>query len=83
MAEKFKKIEASVQHGDLKTAQEIQHQANNIIRALIQVGVMPGEKAILEMMGIHMGSCLKPFHSVSKEEKKMLFEVAVKNGITF
>ena len=83
MAEKFKKIEASVQHGDLKTAQEIQHQANNIIRALIQVGVMPGEKAILEMMGIHMGPCLKPFHSVSKEEKKMLFEVAVKNGITF
>ncbi len=83
MAEKFKKIEILFRQGEIKKAQEIQHQANNIIRALIQVGVMPGEKAILEKMGIPMGPCLKPFRALTDEEKGMLFQVAEKNGICF
>jgi len=45
------------------------------------VGVMPGEKAVLDMMGFHMGRCRKPFRQVTAEEKEYLRALLTENGV--
>lgn len=55
--------------GDIKQAQKIQFEANEIITMLIKYGVFATEKGILEEMGIEMGGCRKPFTELSAEGK--------------
>lgn len=80
MAEKFVQIMTLVEEGKLEEARAIQRQANNIIAELIRVGVMPGEKAALQMMGIDMGDCRKPFRALSEADRKALGTVLRANG---
>jgi len=80
MAEKFIAIRKHMLAGELVKAQAIQKQANNIIEELIRLNVMPAEKAALEMMGIEMGDCLKPFPSLTAGQKEELRKVLVENG---
>jgi N-acetylneuraminate lyase len=81
MAEKFIAIHEAFLKSDLPAAQRLQSEAVNIINGLIKVGVMPGEKAILDMMGFDMGDCRKPFCSVTDEEKAYLKKLVTDNGI--
>ena len=81
MAEKFLGIQAAFERGDIAAAQKAQREAVRIIDGLIRVDVMPGEKAVLDMMGFHMGPCRKPFRQVTSEEKEYLRTLLTENGI--
>ncbi len=72
MAEKFIKIKERFEAGDLETARQTQTEANEIIQLLIKVGVFPGEKEILTMMGIDFGDCRRPFRKLSTEDRELL-----------
>lgn len=72
MAEKFIKIRKLFSQGKIAEAQQIQSEANEVIKVLIKVGVLPGEKEILNMMGINLGECRKPFRRLTQVEKKLL-----------
>ncbi|WZL79767.1 N-acetylneuraminate lyase [Eubacteriales bacterium mix99] len=72
MAEKYIRIMKLFQQGQMEEARKIQTEADNIIDVLAKVGVMPGEKAILTMMGLDFGECRKPFKPITAEEYEML-----------
>ena len=42
-------------------ASTLQRRANDVIDVLIEVGVLPGTKAILKIMGVDCGPCRRPF----------------------
>ena len=72
MAEKFVKMYKLCGEGKFAEAKKIQAEANRIIKILIKVGVFAGEKAVLELMGIEMGGCRRPFKSADAEQRKLL-----------
>ena len=81
MADKFLDIQAPFERGAIAVAQKIQREAVRIIDGLIRIGVMPGEKAVLDMMGFHMGRCRKPFRQVTAEEKEYLRTLLTENDV--
>jgi N-acetylneuraminate lyase len=50
-------------------ALELQKMANVIIEALIEVGVIPGCKMALDMMGVPVGMARAPFRRLGSEDK--------------
>lgn len=79
MAEKFIKIQKLFKENKMQEALEEQHRANNIISALIKVGVMAGEKAMLCEMGIDFGIARSPFRPMTDDEIKYLKTVYDEN----
>lgn len=80
MLEKFQKIMILYKAGDVSEALAVQSQANDIISALRQVGILPGEKYALELMGIDMGECLRPFKPLDAHQRDMLKTALKRNG---
>lgn len=74
MAEKFIRINELYNEHRVDEAQKIQIEANEIIKALIKVGVLPGVKYALELQGIECGDCRKPFKTLTDEDKSLLKE---------
>lgn len=72
MAEKFIAIQDLFDKGDIAGAQAVQKQANKIIVDLIKVGVMAGEKEVLNQLGIDFGDCREPFSPLTKEQKEFV-----------
>ena len=72
MAEKFVAMKKMCDDGQYELARTLQMKVNDMIQVLIKVGVMPGEKEILNLMGLNFGKCRKPFKSITVEEKTML-----------
>lgn len=81
MAEKFLRIRAFYDQGDTAKALEAQTQANDIIDALVKVGVLAAEKAVLSILGIDMGPCRKPFRRVSEGQRALLEEAVRQHGL--
>lgn len=79
MAEKFIKIKSLFEQNEIEAAQEEQMRANNIIAALIKVGLMDGEKAILRMQGFDFGNARRPFHRLDDEGYQYLKSVYKEN----
>ena len=79
MAEKFVAIEKYFREGNIAAAQAEQRKANNIIEALIKVGVMPGEKVLCRYLGVDLGTCRKPFSVLSSEQEAELIKVYKEN----
>lgn len=77
MAEKFIKIRELFMQNDIKGAQKVQQEANAIIQALCKVGVMQGEKAVLDALGFDFGPARAPFGLLSDEQKKELCETVL------
>ncbi len=77
MTDKFIKIHQLWKSGDVKGAQEVQWQANKIITALCKVGVMAGEKAVLNLLGFDFGVCRKPFGELTDEQIEYLKEAVL------
>ena len=76
MAEKFIRILDLFTVGDIAGAREEQKRVNNIIGAMVATGgIHAAEKALLDMMGIPMGECRKPFKTLGEPEKQTLYEV--------
>lgn len=61
MAEKYVRIRECFLAGKMDEARAVQHECNEIIRVLVKLGVMAGEKAILNLLGGDFGGCRKPF----------------------
>ena len=76
MAEKFIAIYNAFKKGDIKEAQRVQNEANEIINVLIKYGVFASEKYVLDCLGIEMGGCRKPFLPLGEEGKAVLSEIA-------
>lgn len=72
MAEKFVKIAALVKENRLAEAQQIQKEANRIITVLCKVGVMQGEKEVLNQLGFALGDCRPPFAPLTAEQKELV-----------
>ena len=79
MAEKFIRILQSFKNNDFNGAQTEQQKANNIIAALCSVGVMAGEKALLNHLGLDFGVARKPFKPLNSEQTEMLEKVFDEN----
>ncbi len=77
MADKFVKIKKLAEEGNMDEARKLQNQANEIITALIKVGVMEAEKEVLNLMGFDFGSARAPFKKVSKEETEYLYKTVL------
>jgi N-acetylneuraminate lyase len=77
MAEKYVKIKQLFEAGDMEAAQLVQTEVNAVIKVLRQVGVFPGVKEAINMMGIECGECRRPFRRLSGEEKEVLRKTLV------
>lgn len=78
MAEKFIAMKALCDEGRYDRARELQTEANHIIDVLDRVGTLPGEKEILNLMGLDFGRCRKPFKTLNEAEKAMLASAAAR-----
>lgn len=63
---------SAVERCDLLEARKLQTIANEIIEVILEVGVMPGSKALLEIMGVEVGISLPPFRRIDDHEKGRL-----------
>ena len=77
MAEKFIQIRKLVAQNDLVGAQKVQRDANAIIQALCKVGVMQGEKAVLDALGFDFGPARAPFAPLTEAQKAELLDVVL------
>ncbi|MDE7191505.1 MAG: N-acetylneuraminate lyase [Clostridia bacterium] len=78
MPQKYVDMFRLFNEGNIKQAQRIQFEANEIITMLIKYGVFATEKGILEEMGIEMGGCRKPFTELSAEGKAYCKQIVKK-----
>lgn len=72
MADQFIKMWKLCRQGQYEKARALQSQANQIIEALLRVGVLPGTKEILRLMGLDVGVCRRPFRTLCDAEREML-----------
>jgi N-acetylneuraminate lyase len=61
MGRRFVRIFDALKAGDLAGALALQSEANTVIDVLIEVGVLPGTKAMLKILGLDCGACRRPF----------------------
>ncbi len=79
MAEKFINIEKSFREGNMAEAFAEQRRANNIIEVLCKFGVMPSEKVLCKYLGVDLGTCRKPFKTLTAEQEEILIKVYNEN----
>lgn len=72
MVKKYKAICAAYQQGDMKTAEDLQHQVNTVTEALIRTDVIRSVKYILTKKGIPCGNSRRPFSPLNAQEKAFL-----------
>jgi N-acetylneuraminate lyase len=72
MAEKFIQIKGCFDQNKIKKAQELQNEVNTIIKEILKVGVIPGVKEILNLIGLNFGCGREPFRKVTSEESALL-----------
>ena len=66
----FKQIRDGFRSGDIAKAQGLQHELNDFIEVIADVGVFPGAKYSMALQGLDPGSCRKPFAPLNDENKK-------------
>lgn len=81
MAEKFVKIYQLFHENNMKDALRIQREANNVIEALIKVGVNQGIKYGLEKKGIECNGCRSPFKHLRDDAKTYLDKIFEENNV--
>lgn len=72
MGDLFVAILHLYEQAQMQEALNLQRMANVIIEALIEVGVMPGCKMALEMMGVPVGFARQPFRRLTSEDRVRL-----------
>jgi N-acetylneuraminate lyase len=74
----FKEIREEFRQGNILKAQDLQHQMNGFVETIIGVGVFPGAKYCMSLLGIDLGPCRKPFVPLNSEDKKKMEEALEK-----
>ena len=77
MAEKFIKIMELYRQGDMREAKKVQQDVNAIIQALCKVGVMQGEKAVMDALGFDFGPARAPFKAIPEKDKENLINTVL------
>lgn len=72
MGDLLVRLAAAFAAGRIDVARALQVIANRIIDVLIEVGVFPGTKAILALMGLDAGGCRAPFRVPSEADRAKL-----------
>ena len=72
MAEKFIRIRKLFSEGKMQEALAVQHEANRIIRILIEVGGMQMNKEVLCQMGFDFGVARAPFAPLTDAQKQLI-----------
>jgi len=76
MGKLFIQLRDAINNQDVKTAQELQHKANYVIKQLGSTGkFFASIKHIISLRGIEHGSCRRPFPLLTEEDKKLLVHV--------
>jgi N-acetylneuraminate lyase len=68
----FKEVQKEFQQGNVVKAQNLQHQINEFVEAVIKVGVFPGSKYCMSLLGIDLGPCRRPFAPLNNDGKKKM-----------
>lgn len=68
----YRAIRDSFLAGDMPMAQALQHLANDFIETLVQQGIFSATKYCMEMQGLEIGPCKKPFDRLSEDKKKIV-----------
>lgn len=72
MADKFVSIRKLFLEGKTDEARKVQNEANHIISILCKIGVMQGEKEVMNQLGFDFGNCLPPFSPISEADKALV-----------
>lgn len=65
---KFKEIKRDFEAGDIEAARHGQDEVNQIIDAMVEMGVFRGIKAMLTLLDLPAGNCRRPFAPITKDE---------------
>jgi N-acetylneuraminate lyase len=77
--EKYLGIKKHFENGNIKEAQILQKEANEILEAMLKCNCfMAAQKYMVSLMGIPFGDPRKPFSSLSDDEKNYLNSIARK-----
>lgn len=74
MGDVFVALRTAVAKGRIEEARKLQTMANRVIQMLIKVGVMPGSKALLDIMGVNCGPSRRPFRKTEPSDIAALRE---------
>jgi N-acetylneuraminate lyase len=77
MGRRFVRMFNAVKAGDLAGALALQSEANAVIDVLIEVGVLPGTKAMLKMLGLDCGPCRRPFALLTPAQQARVEAIVV------
>lgn len=69
----YAEIVTAYQAGDMVTAQALQMKSVKLVQVLIQYGVLPAGKALMDLMGAQCGPVRPPVRRLSEEQKARLF----------
>lgn len=72
MSDKFAAIYKLFSKGRVDEARQIQNEVNRIISILCKIGVIQGEKEIMNQLGLSFGQALPPFSRISEEDKALI-----------
>lgn len=72
MGDLFVEIARLVQAQATEAARPLQIMANGVIDVLVEVGVMPGSKGLLDIMGVKMGDARRPFRRLTSADRDRL-----------
>lgn len=72
MGDLFVAIEGAVAAGRMDEARRLQTMANAVIECLLEVGVLGGAKAALDIMGVPVGTPRRPFRQLAGAERARL-----------
>jgi N-acetylneuraminate lyase len=75
MGDVFVALRAAVKRGQIDQARQLQIMANRVIEVLVDVGVMPGSKALLDSMGVRCGPSRRPFRKIAASDLHALQSV--------
>ena len=72
MADKFVAMRESFLSGNIEEASRLQTEANRIISLLCGMGVMQGEKEIMNQLGLDFGGCVPPLAPLDEQQRKVV-----------
>lgn len=77
----YAKMMTAYQAGDMVTAQALQMKSVKLVQVLIQYGVLPGGKALMNLLGVDCGPVRPPVRCLTEEQKARLFRQIESLGV--
>lgn len=63
-------VRDAFQAGDMEKARALQHLVNDFVENLVKAGIFPAAKYCLELQGVPIGGCRRPFKPLDEEGKE-------------